>query len=100
MTRYQLNEILWLLKYIILFSVAICTVVLTCKMAFLQYKITKNKVWIVLKTCAKFVVMFYTHIVLAICDETLFLEVFAIYNIITYIVLKIKKLEVKMKTTQ
>lgn len=96
MTR---NELLELMKYIIIFSSAIYALVLTFRMAVLNFKIAKNKitkVWSLIKTITKLVVMFYLHIVLAICDETLFLEVCIVYSVITYIFLRIKKMEMKM----
>lgn len=99
MMRSELNEILELMKYAILFLSAIYALVLTIRMAILNFEIAKNKIykiWSIIKTIVKLIVMFYLHIVLAICDETLFLEVCIVYSVITYIFLRIKRLEMKM----
>ena len=92
------QDILFLIKMAIYLIVVITTLGIMEENMRLNLKLSKHKVLTVLRTILTAIILFYIGLVLLILEEeSEFLQFFICYDFITYIFLRIKRLEFLQK---
>lgn len=90
----SIKDIALLIEITIYLIVVMTTLGLIEENLRLNLKLSKYKVLTVLRTILKVIILFYIGLILLIVDEKAdFLKVFICYDLITYIFLRIKRLE-------